>query len=135
MFEKVKHTITNKTVLKRVTHVIYEDDRVLRSIDALKDGNIELFGSLMNESHASLRDLYCVTGLELDTLTEEAYKIEGVLGSRMTGAGFGGSTVSIVKTEAVDDFIQNVTKNYTAKIGYAPTVLIDDIGDGGREIR
>ena len=134
MFENVKDTVNDETVLKRITHVIYEDDRVLKSIDALNSGDIELFGKLMNESHDSLRDLYEVTGIELDTLVEEARKIDGVLGSRMTGAGFGGSTVSIVKEEAIDEFIEKVTKNYTEKIGYAPTVLIDDIGDGGREI-
>ncbi len=134
MFEAVKNTIKDETVLKRITHVIYEDDRVLKSIDALEGGNIELFGKLMNESHDSLRDLYEVTGIELDTLVEEARKIDGVLGSRMTGAGFGGSTVSIVKEDAIDEFIEKVTKNYTEKIGYAPTVLIDDIGDGGMEI-
>ena len=134
MFESVKSNVKDETVLKRITHVIYEDDRVLKSIDALESGNIELFGKLMNESHDSLRDLYEVTGIELDTLVEEARKIDGVLGSRMTGAGFGGSTVSIVKEEAIDEFIEKVTKNYTEKIGYAPTVLIDDIGDGGMEI-
>ena len=134
MFESVKSNVKDETVLKRITHVIYEDDRVLKSIDALESGNIELFGKLMNESHDSLRDLYEVTGIELDTLVEEARKIDGVLGSRMTGAGFGGSTVSIVKEEAIDEFIEKVTKNYTEKIGYAPTVLIDDIGDGGVEI-
>ena len=134
MFEKVKSTVTDETVLKRITHVIYEDDRVLKSIEALESGNIELFGKLMNESHDSLRDLYEVTGIELDTLVDEARKIDGVLGSRMTGAGFGGSTVSIVREEAIDEFCKKVTKNYTEKIGYAPTVLIDDIGDGGMEI-
>ncbi len=134
MFEKVKHTVDDEIVLKRITHVIYEDDRVLRSIDALHSGDINLFGQLMNESHDSLRDLYEVTGIELDTLVEEARKLDGVIGSRMTGAGFGGSTVSIVKTDAIDEFIEKVTANYTEKIGYAPTVLIDDIGDGGMEV-
>ncbi len=134
MFEGVKDTVKDETILKRITHVIAEDDRVLKSIDALTSGDIKLFGQLMNQSHDSLRDLYEVTGIELDTLVEEARKIDGVLGSRMTGAGFGGSTVSIVKEEAVPEFIEKVTKNYTEKIGYAPTVLIDDIGDGGMEI-
>lgn len=134
MFESVKDTVTDETVLKRITHIIYEDDRVLKSIDALSNGDIELFGKLMNASHDSLCDLYEVTGIELDTLVEEARKIDGVLGSRMTGAGFGGSTVSIVKEEFVEEFVEKVTKNYTEKIGYAPTVLIDDIGDGGMEI-
>ena len=135
MFEKTKHLITDEIILKRVTHVINEDDRVLRSIDALSAGNIELFGQLMNESHDSLRDLYEVTGIELDTLVDEARKIPGVLGSRMTGAGFGGSTVSIVKEEAVDQFREKVTKNYTEKIGYAPTIHVCSIGDGGRELK
>lgn len=135
MFEKVKNLIKDDIVLKRVTHVIYEDDRVLRSIDALTNGDIALFGKLMNESHDSLRDLYEVTGIELDTLVDEARKVEGVLGSRMTGAGFGGSTVSIVKEEAVEDFCEKVKKGYTEKIGYEPTFYIDDIGNGGREIK
>lgn len=134
MFEKSKHLIKDEVVKKRVTHVINEDDRVLRSIDALTKGDIELFGQLMNESHDSLRDLYEVTGIELDTLVEEARKVNGVLGSRMTGAGFGGSTVSIVKEDCVDEFIEKVGKGYTEKIGYEPTFYIDDIGNGGREI-
>ena len=134
MFEDVKHLIKDEIILNRVTHVINEDDRVLRSIKALTDGDIELFGKLMTESHVSLRDLYEVTGDELDTLASEAWKISGVLGSRMTGAGFGGSTVSIVKEEAVDEFKEKVGKNYTEKIGYAPTFYVCDIGDGGQEI-
>ena len=135
MFEDVKHLIKDEIILNRVTHVINEDDRVLRSIKALTDGDIELFGKLMTESHVSLRDLYEVTGDELDTLASEAWQISGVLGSRMTGAGFGGSTVSIVKEEAVDEFKEKVGKNYTEKIGYAPTFYVCDIGDGGREIK
>ena len=135
MFEGVKNLIKDEIILNRVTHVINEDDRVLRSIKALTDGDVELFGRLMTESHISLRDLYEVTGDELDTLASEAWKIPGVLGSRMTGAGFGGSTVSIVKEEAVDEFKEKVGKNYTEKIGYAPTFYVCDIGDGGREIK
>ncbi len=135
MFDSVKHLIKDEIILNRVTHVINEDDRVLRSIKALTDGDIVLFGKLMNESHVSLRDLYEVTGEELDTLASEAWKIPGVLGSRMTGAGFGGSTVSIVKEEAVDEFKEKVGKNYTEKIGYAPTFYVCDIGDGGYEIK
>lgn len=135
MFEKAKHLIKDEIVLKRVTHVINEDDRVLRSIDALTSGDIALFGQLMNESHDSLRDLYEVTGIELDTLVEEARKIPGVIGSRMTGAGFGGSTVSIVKEESVEQFKAQVSVNYTEKIGYEPTIHVCDIGDGGRELK
>jgi len=133
-FEANKHFIENETVLRRVSHVIYEDNRVLESITALKSGNLEKFGSLLNESHDSLRDLYEVTGIELDTLVDEARKIDGVLGSRMTGAGFGGSTVSLVREDAVEKFKENVYKGYLEKIGYAPSFYVDDIGDGGREI-
>lgn len=135
IFELLKHLIKDETVLNRITHVIYEDDRVLRSIEALTNGDIELFGQLMNESHDSLRDLYEVTGIELDTLVDEARKIPGVVGSRMTGAGFGGSTVSIVHEEAVPEFCEKVGAGYTEKIGYAPTFYVCDIGDGGREIK
>ena len=134
MFEGAKHLIKDEIVLSRITHVVYEDDRVLRSIEALTKGDIELFGKLMNESHDSLRDLYEVTGIELDTLVEEARKIPGVLGSRMTGAGFGGSTVSIVREENVEEFKEKVGSGYTDKIGYAPTFYVCDIGNGGSEL-
>ncbi len=134
-FEANKHLIENETVRRRVEHVICEDNRVLRSIDALKGGNIKLFGELMNASHDSLRDLYEVTGIELDTLVDEARKVDGVFGTRMTGAGFGGSTVSIVRDEAIDEFKEIVGKNYTEKIGYAPSFYVDDIGNGGCEIK
>ena len=134
-FEANKQLIDDPTVLKRITHVICEDDRVLRSIDALEKGDIEAFGQLMNESHDSLRDLYEVTGIELDTLAAEARKVEGVLGSRMTGAGFGGSTVSIVRDDCIDKFKEHVEKAYTDIIGYAPSFFIDGVGDGGTEIK
>lgn len=134
-FEKNKHFIQNETVRRRAQHVIFEDDRVLRSVEALKNGDIAQFGSLMNESHDSLRDLYEVTGIELDTLVNEARKLQGVIGTRMTGAGFGGSTVSIVREDAVEDFCSKVKLGYTEKIGYEPSFYVDDIGDGGREIK
>lgn len=88
------------------------------------------FGQLMNASHVSLRDDYEVTGIELDTLVEEAWKVDGVIGSRMTGAGFGGCTVSIVKTEAIDGFIEKVGAEYLKKIGYAADFYVVEIGDG-----
>lgn len=134
-FNANKHLIENEVVRRRIEHVVNEDNRVLESIDALKNGDLKRFGALMNASHDSLRDLYEVTGIELDTLVEEARKVDGVLGSRMTGAGFGGSTVSIVKEEAVDRFREEVGKNYTEKIGYAPSFIVDDIGDGGCELK
>ena len=89
----------------------------------------------MNESHESLRDLYEVTGIELDTLAAEARKIDGVLGSRMTGAGFGGSTVSIVREDYIDEFKDRLRTAYTKVIGYEPSFYIDDAGNGGREIK
>ena len=133
-FEKYADTIEDKTVRNRAQHVVYEIDRTLKSIEALEKSDIVLFGQLMNGSHDSLRDLYEVSCVELDTLVDEARKIEGTLGSRMTGAGFGGSTVSIVKEEYVDEFIEKVGKVYEEKIGYAASFYVSEIGDGGREL-
>ena len=133
-FEKYADTIEDKTVRNRAQHVVYEIDRTLKSIEALEKSDIALFGQLMNGSHDSLRDLYEVSCVELDTLVDEARKIEGTLGSRMTGAGFGGSTVSIVKEEYVDEFIEKVGKVYEEKIGYAASFYVSEIGDGGREL-
>jgi len=135
VFEANKSVIDDEVKIKRATHVVYECDRVLKSIEALNDNDVIRFGELMNASHDSLRDLYEVTGIELDTLVEEARKIDGCIGSRMTGAGFGGCTVSIVKEEAVELFKEEVGKNYTAKIGYAPSFYVSDLGDGGREVK
>lgn len=134
-FEQNAHLIKDDIILKRARHVIYEDYRVLKSIDALENNDIAEFGRLMSQSHESLRDLYEVTGIELDTLVDEALKARGCMGSRMTGAGFGGCSVSIVKEDMVNSFIELVGKNYTKKIGYAPTFYISDIGDGGREVK
>ena len=97
---------------------------------ALQADDIDLFGQLMNASHVSLRDDYEVTGAELDTLVEEAWKVEGVIGSRMTGAGFGGCTVSIVKDEAIDRFIDQVGRAYKSRIGYAADFYVVEVGDG-----
>ncbi|MCX8132285.1 MAG: galactokinase [Clostridia bacterium] len=134
-FEKYKHIIEDEIVRKRVEHVIYEDDRVLRSIEALEREDIELFGRYLVESHNSLRDLFEVTGEELDTLVEEALKIDGVIGSRMTGAGFGGCTVSIVREENIEEFIEQVGEAYLQKIGHNAEFYVTETGDGGREIK
>lgn len=134
-FEAHKDAISDETVKRRVAHVIYEDDRVLKSVKALKEGDIEAFGQFMNQSHASLRDLFEVTGEELDTLAETAQGIPGVIGSRMTGGGFGGCTVSIVKNDAIDSFTETVGKIYKDKIGYEASFYIFDIGDGARELK
>jgi len=133
-FNRVKHEIRDEVIRNRAEHVIAEDDRVLRSVEALNNDDIALFGKLMIASHNSLRDLYEVTGPELDTLVEEALKIDGVAGSRMTGAGFGGCTVSIVREDAVDRFIEEVGNGYTKKTGLIPAFYISEVGDGGREI-
>lgn len=132
--EKVISSISDETIKNRVKHVIIENNRVLESAKVLKSGNLEAFGKLMNDSHASLKDLYEVTGIELDTLAESAQTLPGVLGSRMTGAGFGGCTVSIVKNDLVDDFCTELSKIYTAKIGYEPSFYLPDIEDGSHEI-
>ena len=99
----------------------------------LKKRFVELFGKYMVASHNSLKDLYEVTGFELDALVEEALKIDGVAGSRMTGAGFGGCTVSLVKNEAVNSFIETVGKNYQEKTGLKAAFYVSEVGDGGRE--
>ncbi len=134
-FEKFRSDIKNPISAKRAEHVVYEIDRVVKSREALNKNDIAEFGRLMNASHDSLRDLYEVTGVELDTLVDEARKVSGVLGSRMTGAGFGGCTVSIVKDDSVDEFISKVGENYTNKIGYTPSFYISEIGDGGHETK
>lgn len=129
-FEKYKDAIQDEVRRKRAKHAVYENQRTLKAVEALKAGNLEEFGRLMNASHVSLRDDYEVTGIELDTLAEEAWKVPGVIGARMTGAGFGGCSVSIVKNEAVDNFIQSVGEAYQKKIGYAADFYVVEIGDG-----
>ena len=129
-FEAHKDAIEDEVRRKRAKHAVYENQRTIKAVEALQKNDVKLFGELMNASHVSLRDDYEVTGIELDTLVEEAWKIEGVIGSRMTGAGFGGCTVSIVKDEAVDTFIQEVGAAYEEKIGYAADFYVVEIGDG-----
>ncbi|MEE1013418.1 MAG: galactokinase [Clostridia bacterium] len=133
-FYPVADAIENETVRRRVTHVIEEDARVKKSIEVLTKGDLETFGALMTASHVSLRDLYEVSCEELDILQAEALKIDGVLGSRMTGAGFGGCTVSLVKNESVDTFIEQVGKKYLEAVGHEAEFYITEIGNGGREI-
>ncbi len=134
MYEPLAKFITDEVVERRVRHVIEEDARVKKSIDVLTAGDLESFGALMTASHNSLRDLYEVTCPELDLLAAEALKIDGVLGSRMTGAGFGGCTVTLIKSEMVDTFIETIGKKYLDTIGYEASFYITEIGDGGREL-
>lgn len=129
-FEEYKTEIKDEVKVRRAKHAVYENQRTLQSVAALKADDITLFGQLMNASHVSLRDDYEVTGIELDTLVEEAWKVPGVIGSRMTGAGFGGCTVSIVKEDALDTFIEQVGRAYQTKIGYAADFYVVEIGDG-----
>ena len=129
-FEANKSAIKDPVRVKRARHAVYENQRTIQAVAALQADDIVRFGQLMNASHVSLRDDYEVTGVELDTLVEEAWKIEGVIGSRMTGAGFGGCTVSLVKDEAIDSFIEKVGEAYLAKIGYRADFYVVEIGDG-----
>ena len=131
-YEQYKYSIKTETCRKRAKHAVYENQRTIRAVEALKQNDVETFGRLMNESHISLRDDYEVTGIELDTLAEEAWKLDGVIGSRMTGAGFGGCTVSIVKNDRIDTFIVQVGKAYEKKIGYQADFYVVEIGGGPR---
>jgi len=134
-YEVYKNKIQNDIIRKRVEHVIYENSRVLKSFDALQRNDLTGFGKLLSEAHASIRDLCEVTGPELDTMVEEALRIDGVIGARMTGAGFGGCTVNIVREESIENFIKTVGENYTKKTGITPEFYISEIGDGAREIK
>lgn len=129
-FEANKGLLTDPDMQKKAKHAVYENQRTIEAVKVLKDGDIARFGELMRQSHESLRDDYDVTGVELDTLAEEAWKIPGVIGSRMTGGGFGGCTVSIVKDEAIENFKKTVGENYLKKIGYEATFYTVEIGAG-----
>jgi galactokinase len=133
-FKSIESAITDLVAHKRARHVVGEVQRTSDAVKALKAGDITLFGKLMNASHASLRDDYEVTGPELDCMAEEAWKIDGVIGSRMTGGGFGGCTVSLVKEEAIDTFIAQVGANYEKRIGIKPDFYIAEIGDGATKL-
>lgn len=132
-WEKVRHVLTDQVISRRVEHVIMENERVITAMRVLEGNDLHEFGALMIRSHESLRDLYEVTGVELDSLFEEASKVVGCIGTCMTGAGFGGCTVSLVKEEAVDAFKEIVAEKYTAKTGLVPTFYICEIGDGAKE--
>ena len=133
-FNKVKHFIKDEEQLNRATHAVTENERAKVAVEFLKKDDIKTFGELMNKSHISLRDDYEVTGLELDSLVEAAWEEVGTVGARMTGAGFGGCTVSIVKNSEVDNFIKNVGKKYKEKTGLEASFYIANIGDGARKL-
>ncbi len=129
--EKIKDPI----VRNRTKHVVYENQRVLDSVKALKEGQLNKFGSLMYDSHESLKNDYEVSCDELDILVEEAKKVNGVLGSRMTGGGFGGCTVSLVQESCINDFKKSVEKNYKQQTGLTPEFYVAEIGDGVKRIQ
>ena len=133
-FNKIAGHISEQLERQRARHAVYENNRALEAVAALEQNDVEKFGKLMNASHFSLRDDYDVTGIELDTLAELAWSVPGVIGSRMTGAGFGGSTVSLVKNDAIENFKKVLTEGYTKKIGYAPSFVVASIADGTHRI-
>lgn len=132
-FEKNKELITNPTDRKRAKHAVYENQRTLQAVERLKTGDLKTFGKLMNESHISLRDDYEVTGKELDTLAEAAWQQPGVLGARMTGAGFGGCAIALVQDADVKHFIDNVGKIYREKTGLQADFYIASVGGPARQ--
>lgn len=133
-FEQNKDVIKNEITRKRIKHVVYECDRVRKSAEAMKNNDLALFGQYMNESHDSLQYDYEVTCPELDYVVNMGRKVGGVLGIRMTGAGFGGCTVAIIKNNAVDKYIERIGVLFEEKFGHKASFYVTSIGDGGREI-
>ena len=129
-FELHKNAIQSEVRQKRAKHAVYENQRAIKAVKALAENDVETFGKLMNASHVSLRDDYEVSCKEIDILVDLAWGIEGVIGSRITGGGFGGCTVSIVKNEAVDTFIEIIDAAYEAKVGHKAEFYVVDIGNG-----
>lgn len=133
-FEKYKSAVKDEIRQKRAKHAVYENQRTIRAVEALKDNDIEKFGKLMNASHESLRYDYEVSCEEIDILVDLAQAMPGVIGSRITGGGFGGCTVSIVKNDAVDAFIEKIGKAYLEKTGNEAEFYVVDIGDGAGKL-
>lgn len=133
-FEVHKSAIKDEVRVKRAKHAVYENQRTIRAVEALKKNDLKLFGELMNASHVSLRDDYQVSCEEIDVLVEEAWKVDGVIGSRITGGGFGGCTVSIVKDDAVEQFKEKVGAAYKERVGKTADFYVVEIGDGPRKM-
>ncbi|SMC18187.1 galactokinase [Clostridium acidisoli DSM 12555] len=134
-FDALEHIFTDEKIKNRAKHAVYENDRVISAFDCLNKGELEEFGRLLMESHDSLKNLYEVTGIELDSLVEEALKNDGCIGARMTGAGFGGCAIALVKTDKISSFTDEVRKAYTERIGYKPSFYSSGIGNGTHQIR
>ncbi len=133
-FEQYKTAIKDEVRVRRAKHAVYENQRTIRAVEALKNNDLDLFGKLMNASHVSLRDDYQVSCPEIDVLAQEAWKIPGVIGSRITGGGFGGCTVSIVKDEAVEEFKEKIQAAYEEKVGKLADFYVVEIGDGPSKV-
>ena len=133
-FEKYKRVIEDPVVLRRAKHAVFENQRTVAAVNALKENDVRLFGGLMNASHVSLRDDYEVSCEEIDMLVEFAWKIDGVIGSRITGGGFGGCTVSLVEEDAIDKFKNIIGTQYKEKVGHEAEFYVVEIGDGARRL-
>ncbi|KJQ62147.1 galactokinase [Streptococcus cristatus] len=131
-FDEYSYLIEDENRLKRARHAVLENQRTLQAQAALQAGDLDKFGRLMNASHVSLEHDYEVTGLELDTLVHTAWEQEGVLGARMTGAGFGGCAIALVRKDAVEAFKEAVGKHYEEVVGYAPSFYIAEVAGGSR---
>ncbi len=134
-FEAHKNLIGNPVCVKRAKHAVYENQRTVKAVAALKNNDIENFGKLMNASHVSLRDDYEVSCPEVDKLVEIEWKIPGVIGARITGGGFGGCTVAIVKNSSIDEFKETVLSEYKKETGIDAEIYEAEIGDGARELK
>ena len=134
-FAKYEGAIASPVRRRRARHAVTENERTIRAVTALKEGNLAELGRLMNESHKSLRDDYEVTGIELDTLVTAAWNVPGVIGARMTGAGFGGCSVCLVKEGSVDTLIREVSGKYEETIGYPAAFYVVEIGGGPGRLR
>nr|WP_221760733.1 galactokinase [Bacillus sp. HMF5848] len=133
-FDQSKHLISNEVDRRRAKHAVYENERTMQAVKKLQNGDIAAFGQLMNQSHISLRDDYEVSGFELDTMVEAAWKQDGVIGARMTGAGFGGCAVCIVENNKIESFIANVSKEYTLKTKLEADFYVVEVGEGARKL-
>ncbi|MFC7321816.1 galactokinase [Halobacillus campisalis] len=133
-FEMHSHLIEDPVIRRRAKHAVYENNRTLSAVDLLEKGDMKAFGQLMNESHISLRDDYEVTGTELDALVEAAWR-EGAIGSRMTGAGFGGCTISIVKEDEIQTFTERVGKAYREVTDIEADFYTVEVGDGAKKMK
>ncbi len=134
-FDKISCYIENEVIRKRVRHAVSENERTKAAVDALNRNDLVTFGELLIESHKSLRDDYEVTGIELDTLVELLNMEKSIVGARMTGAGFGGCVVAIVKDFDVNGIKNRVSNAYEEAIGYPPTFYVVEVGEGSRKLQ